>query len=248
MEDKILIEDEELIEEVSNAVPEELKKYLSYDEESLEKLENILEGMNAKLDSLNQKKIDSEKEFAEKLIEYKEKLEKEKQEAIERIEKEENEVSKEKEKVESIKLKEQGNQVNYIDSLKSILNEFGSKISSIEDAIKACGDNDTLTKALEEEKVKLDKSLESEYDKRKEELNSVLNEVGLKEEKPVVSEINNVDMDVDLDIDALKKELDLSFDNEVVDHEKRADVIQEIYESEDVMEGHVFPYLKSVRY
>ena len=36
-------------------------------------------------------------------------------------------------------------------------------------------------------------------------------------------------------------------DNEVVEHESRKDVIAEIYQSKDVMEGHVFPYLKGLR-
>ena len=35
-------------------------------------------------------------------------------------------------------------------------------------------------------------------------------------------------------------------DNEVVEYESREDVINEIYQSKDVMEGHVFPYLNSI--
>ena len=37
-----------------------------------------------------------------------------------------------------------------------------------------------------------------------------------------------------------------TYDTEVISHEPREDVINEIYQSKDVMEGHVFPYLKSL--
>ena len=44
-----------------------------------------------------------------------------------------------------------------------------------------------------------------------------------------------------------KVDLDIHDDNEVISHEPREDVINEIYQSEEVMEGQVFPYLKTLR-
>ena len=197
----------------------------------------------------------------ERLKEFTENLEKEKEEVFNNISNKEKEIEDEKSRVESIKLKEQGNQVNFVDSLVEISNKFNSKISSIEDAIKACEDNDTLTKALEEEKNKLEDSLEKEYASRKEDLAKVLEDVGIKKEepKPVVEEKESMpDIDIDFNVPDYTEEPvvehvvdpgylnNMEDENEVVEHEPSEDVINEIYQSKDVMEGHVFPYLKSI--
>lgn len=268
MEEKIIEETEEILENNAGNVPEELKKYLEADEKTLKEIENVITDLDDKKTFLNNQKEDTEKEFERRLKEFTENLEKEKEEVFNIISNKEKELDDEKARVEGIKLKEQGNQVNFVDSLVEISNKFNSKISSIEEAIKACEDNDTLSKALEEEKNKLEDTLEKEYASRKENLDKVLEEVGIKKVEPVVipePEVPEVkpepmpDIDIDFNVpdntelpkvddhilnpDYLN---DLIDENEVVEHEPREDVINEIYQSKDVMEGHVFPYLKSI--
>lgn len=268
MEEKIIEETEEVLENNAGNVPEELKKYLEADEKTLNEIEKVLTDLGEKKTFLENQKEETEKEFERRLKEFTENLEREKEEVFNNISNKEKEIEDEKSRVESIKLKEQGNQVNFVDSLVEISNKFNSKISSIEDAIKACEDNDTLAKALEEEKSKLEDSLEKEYDSRKEDLVKVLEEIGIKKEEPSKAPIKeekepmpNIDIDFNVpdyteapkfeepivdhvvEPDYLKN---LEDENEVVEHEPREDVINEIYQSKDVMEGHVFPYLKSI--
>lgn len=261
MEEKIIEETEEVLENNAGNVPEELKKYLEADEKTLNEIENVLTDLSERKTFLENQKEDTEKEFERRLKEFTENLEKEKEEVFNNISNKEKEIEDEKSRVESIKLKEQGNQVNFVDSLVEISNKFNSKISSIEDAIKACEDNDTLNKALEEEKNKLEDSLEKEYASRKEDLAKVLEDVGIKKEetKPVVEEKEPMpDIDIDFNVPDYTEEPvvehvvdpgylnNMEDENEVVEHEPREDVINEIYQSKDVMEGHVFPYLKSI--
>jgi len=264
MEEKIIDETEEILENNVGNVPEELKKYLDSDEKTLSEIENVLSNLEEKKNSLNNEKDETEKEFERRLKEFTENLENEKADALDVLSKKEQDLDAEKARVEDIKLKEQGNQVNYVDSLVEISNRFNSKISSIEDAIKACEDNETLSKALEEEKEKLENTLKKEYENRKADLDKVLEDIGIKQAKaePVVEEIKKEPMpDIDIDFnvpdytednkethhlvnpDYLNNLID---ENEVVEHEPREDVINEIYQSKDVMEGHVFPYLKSI--
>ncbi len=280
MKEKINIEEEVL----ESTVPEELKVYLEKDNEVIDKLGNVISGLDSDLELLSNQKEQTEKDFEDRLNEFKEQLTKEKEEAFEEFSKKEQDILDRKEQIESIKLEEQGKQVNYIDSLKDISAKCNSKISSIEDAIRACEGNETLTKALEEEKEKMNELLEQEYNKRKESLNSVLKEIGEKveEETPkevseetqsfelpkfdeeyndeielnkptfennIEPEINNFDYNTSIEPEVTPNNIDLfneEYDNEVVSHETRKDVISVIYESEDVMEGHVFPYLKSL--
>ena len=261
MEEKIIEETEEVLENNAGNVPEELKKYLEADEKTLNEIENVLTDLSERKTFLENQKEDTEKEFERRLKEFTENLEKEKEEVFNNISNKEKEIEDEKSRVESIKLKEQGNQVNFVDSLVEISNKFNSKISSIEDAIKACEDNDTLNKALEEEKNKLEDSLEKEYASRKEDLAKVLEDVGIKKEepKPVVEKKEPMpDIDIDFNVPDYTEEPvvehvvdpgylnNMEDENEVVEHEPREDVINEIYQSKDVMEGHVFPYLKSI--
>ena len=265
MDEKINIEEEVL----ESTVPEELKVYLEKDNEVIEKLDNVITGLDSDLALLNNQKEQTEKDFEDRLNEFKEKLTKEKEDAFDEFSRKEQDILERKEKIESIKLDEQGKQVNYIDSLKDISAKCNSKISSIEDAIRACEDNDSLTKALEEEKSKMKELLVQECNKRKESLNGVLEEIGEKVEEDIPAEVTEETQSFELpkfdeeestdsfnldnfniepeitpinNIDLLNEE----YDNEVVSHEPRKDVISVIYESEDVMEGHVFPYLKSL--
>lgn len=275
MEERFIDETEEILDNNAGNIPEELKKYLDADEETLSKIEEVLSDIDDKKTSLNNEKEETENEFERRLREFTENLEKEKADAFDILAQKEQDLDAEKARIEDIKLREQGNQVNYVDSLVSISNKFNSKISTIEEAIKACEDNDTLTKALNEEKEKLEDNLETEYKSRKEDLDKVLIDIGIKNEPevPVEKEESKEtkvekepmpDIDIDFDVpdytesslldnqlnqDHILKPDYLSGmvdDNEVVEHEKREDVINEIYQSKDVMEGHVFPYLKSI--
>ena len=267
MEEKIIAEETEVLE---NTIPEELKKYLEADENTLSEIENVLTELDNKMESLNNEKEESEKNFENRLEEFKQMIAKEKEDAFNEFSKKEEELNQEKTRIENIKLDEQAKQVNYIDSLKSTLSLYNSKITSIEDAIKACEDNETLSKALEEEKEKLNSELSKEYDLRKEVLDSVLKDIGVN----VIEEKNNIDLNQEINLDfrtpeetKLKTEaepikieepqvnanLDIinneveEIDTEVISHEPREDVINDIYQSEDVMEGHVFPYLRSIK-
>lgn len=269
MMDKNIIkeEQEEVLENTASVIPEEIKGYLEKDEEALGKIEEVLSDLDKRLEDLNQEKINSEKSFDDRLAEFQEMIAKEKEAAFDEFARREQDIDAEKARIENIKLEEQGNQVNYIDSLKEISDKFGSKISSIEDAIKTCEDNETLNTALEEEKKKLEKALETEYNSRKEVLNKVLKDIGFSVEEKVLPEFqdnsfeSNIDsnMEINLDyrtpeekvndilINDIPNNIDIYDENEIVSHEPRPEVINEIYESEDIMENHVFPYLRSVR-
>ena len=274
MEEKIINEEtEEVLENTASSIPEELQKYLEKDESTLEKIENVLSTLDEKKETLNGEKEASEKDFEDRLNEFKEMLAKEKEDAFNEFAKREQDLDAEKARIEEIKLEQQGKQVNYIDLLKEISDKYSSKINSIEEAIKACEDNDTLSKALEEEKVKLEKALDEEYETRKQELDNVLVSIGLEEEKEEDTEIelepikeSNIDPDMEINLDfrtpeeieldnkpaepevtLINNDFNFMDDNEVMEHESRKDVIAEIYQSKDVMEGHVFPYLKGLR-
>ena len=269
MEENINVEEEVL----ESNVPEELKKYLDKDNEVIEKLDGVIVSLDSDIALLNNQKDDAEKDFEERLNEFKEKITKEKEEAFEEFSKKEQEILDKKEKIENIKLEQQGKQVNYIDALKDISSKCNSKITSIEEAIKACEDNETLSKALEEEKDKMEELLIEESRKRSIELDDVLEDIGEKKEEEIPAEVSEETQSYelprldDIDLDETNDEPvtydepigninipsvenfsipEESYDTEVVDHENKKDVISVIYESEDVMEGHVFPFLKSL--
>ena len=256
-------------EVLESVVPEELKVYLEKDDEVIEKLDTVIKGLEDDINSLNEERENSEKDFEKRLEEFKESLAKEKEELFNEYDKREIDITTHKVDIEKIKLEQQGKQVNYVETLKDITSKFDSKISSIEDAIKACEDNDTLTKALEEEKNKKLESLEDEYKNRKEELKGVLETIGEKEEPELEEtteeeyhieepELPSDEIDLDIDVNSVEtpditptfetnyNAVEEDVDTEVVSHEPREDVINTIYESEDVMEGHVFPYLRSL--
>ena len=255
MDKKVIIEENE--EVLENSIPENLKIYLEKDESTLNKIDETLSNLDEKMNALEKEKVDSEKSFSDRLAAFEEELKKEKEKAFDEFSKRENEINEEKTRVEKIKLDEQSKQVKYIDSLKEISKTYNSKINSIEEAIKACEDNETLTKALEEEKNKLEEALNNEYDSRKIELDDVLETIGVK--KAEVPEEPKFDLNLDFELpkidtnydlpneDLLKPTIEESYDNEVISHESVKEVINEIYESEDIMENHVFPYLRAIR-
>lgn len=288
MKEKI---NEETTEVLESSVPEELQKYLEADENAISDIDGVLEDIDNRKESLNSEKEESEKEFDNRLAEFQDMIAKEREAALEDFARREQDLDAEKSRIEDIKLDQQSKQVNYIDSLKEISDTYNSKIKTIEEAIKACEDNETLTKALEEEKEKLLQTLESSYNDRILELNDALKEVGLDSEPSIDpdTEINldfrteeekerdskkqinesylTPDTEINLDFrteeekerDLLKELetgknnldnnldlLNISDENEVVDYEAREDVINDIYQSKDIMEGHVFPYLKSI--
>ena len=71
MEEKIITEETEVLE---SAIPEELKKYLEADESSIEKINGVLVELDNKMNSLNNEKIESEKDFDQRLETFKENL------------------------------------------------------------------------------------------------------------------------------------------------------------------------------
>ena len=74
-------------------------------------------------------------------------------------------------------------------------------------------------------------------------------DIGLKEEEKPVEQNQEINLDFRTPVvgqDLSSNDYDLFDENEVVEHENREDVISEIYQSKDVMEEHVFPYLRSL--
>lgn len=272
MEEKIINEETEEIENVDINIPEELEKYLKEDTSAFEKFDSTIADLEDSIKSLNEERERTKADFEKRLNEFKEQLDKEKEEIMSDYAEKEEDLVEEKTRVESIKVEEQGNQVNYIDSLKAILDKYNKKMDSITSAIQTCKDNDTLTQALEEEKDKLEKDLDAEYDERKKELEDVLESIGI-EPEPVTptytidpdTEINldfrtpeeieremlldkeSKETSRDFDIDLTNSNFNLMDDNEVIEHESRKDVISEIYQSKEIMEEHVFKYLKGLR-
>lgn len=232
--------DTEVLETNEMIVPNELLDYLMDDEKALETFDNKISDIVSKEDELSREKEEKEREFEARLEEFKNALEKEKEEQAKIFSDRAEELAKEKEKIESIKSEQNSKKQSYISSLININDAYSSKISSIESAISIAPDNDSLKKALEEEQEKLNKDLSDESSKRKEELNIVLGSIGEVKEEPIVNEIP-IEEPIIAPVDLETRE-----DNEVVSHEPREDVINEIYGSEEVMEGHVFPYLNGL--
>lgn len=232
--------DTEVLETNEMIVPNELLDYLMDDEKALETFDNKISDIVSKEDELSREKEEKEREFEARLEEFKNALEKEKEEQAKIFSDRAEELAKEKEKIESIKSEQNSKKQSYISSLININDAYSSKINSIESAISIAPDNDSLKKALEEEQEKLNKDLSDESSKRKEELNIVLGSIGEVKEEPIVNEIP-IEEPIIAPVDLETRE-----DNEVVSHEPREDVINEIYGSEEVMEGHVFPYLNGL--
>lgn len=235
--------DTEVLETNEIIVPNELLEYLKDDDKALETINNRIENIVSKEGDLAKEKEDKEKEFEDRLEEFKKSLEKEKEEQAKIFSDREKELSDEKDRINSIKSEQEVKKQSYISSLININDEYSSKMSSIKSAIEIAPDNDSLKKALEEEQNKLSEDLSKELEARKTEISKALSSIG--------EETNTVDID-DLLNEAPKGEVNVDQiietheDNEVVAHEPRKDVIDEIYGSEEVMEGHVFPYLNGL--
>ena len=234
--------DTEVLETNEIIVPSELTEYLSEDEKVLETLKGKISAIVSKEDDLKKEIEDKQKEFEERLEEFKKSLEQEKEEQAKVFSDRADELSKEKERINSIKSEQETKKQSYISSLISISESYDSKINSIKGAIDIAPDNDSLKKALEEEQTKLNDDLSKELENRKTEINSVLESVGEKKEEPKVTEIP-IEEPTITPVDQILESHD---DNEVVSHESREDVINVILGSEEVMEGHVFPYLNGL--
>lgn len=250
MDERIIEVKDEVLETV---LSDELKGYLEEDEKVNNKLNEKIDNLLNQIELVKKEKEESEKNFEDRLNEFREKLTKEKEEMFNEFSKREQDILNEKEKIEGIKTLEEAKKESYISSLNGISNEFDSKISSIEDAIKTCGDNETLSKALEEEKNKKLEKLNSAYDNRKNELQEVLSSIGEKEEEKVdinssiIREPVTSSIDINNDINPLNSVTQNDEkDDEIISHESREDVVNDIFGSEEIMEGHVFPFLKSV--
>ena len=234
--------DTEVLETNEIIVPSELTEYLKDDEKALETLNDKISSIVSKEEDLKKEIEDKQKEFEERLEEFKKSLEKEKEEQAKIFSDRADDLSKEKDRINSIKSEQESKKQSYISSLININDSYESKINSIKGAIDIAPDNDSLKKALEEEQEKLNNDLSKELEKRKTEINKVLESVGETVEEPKVTEIPVEEPEV-TPIDQIIESHD---DNEVVSHESREDVINVILGSEEVMEGHVFPYLNGL--
>ena len=244
-----MVEIEEITE---NVIPEELKEYLKADNDVSNKIDERLSYLDEQMVSLNNEKIESEKSFEERLNNFKEELNKEKELALENFAKREKDIIEEKDNIIGIKSTESANQTSYINSLVNISNEYDSKILSVKEAIKTCGESESLQKALEEEENKKVNKLNAAYDERKKALDEILISINEKTEevKEEIPEVNaSFDTNIELDNSVpMDKPLEYvkEYEGEIVSHESREDVVNDIFGSEEIMEGHVFPFLKSI--
>ena len=234
--------DTEVLETNEIIVPSELTEYLKDDEKALETLNGKISSIVSKEEDLKKEIEDKQKEFEERLEEFKKALEQEKADQAKIFSDRSDDLSKEKDRINSIKSEQESKKQSYISSLININDSYESKINSIKGAIDIAPDNDSLKKALEEEQEKLNNDLSKELEKRKTEINKVLESVGETVEEPKATEIPVEEPEV-TPIDQIIESHD---DNEIVSHESREDVINVILGSEEVMEGHVFPYLNGL--
>ena len=239
--------DTEVLETNEIIVPNELLDYLKEDEKAVETFNSKIEAIVSKENDLAKEKEDKEKEFEARLEEFQNTIAKEKEEQAKIFSDRGEELAKEKEKIESVKSEQESKKQTYISSLININESYNSKMSSIKSAIDIAPDNDSLKKALEEEQTKLSEDLSKEAESRKTEIVKALESVGEvveKEETTVaIDAILNEEPKEEVKVEQIVESHE---DTEVVEHEPRKDVIDEIYGSEEVMEGHVFPYLKGL--
>lgn len=254
--------DTEVLETNEIIIPKELNEYLESDNESTLKFNEKINEMVNKLSDLSKEKDDKEKEFVKRLEDFKKQLEEEIKESDKAFSDREKELTDEKTRIESIKSDQESKKEKYVEVLKSINDKYNSKISSIKSAIEIASDNESLKKALEEEETKLKEDLGKEAENRKSELNSALGLIGIEKEEPKVEEVKSEVKEEDSFneeeynkfMDILNSEIsriesakeEIKEDTEVIMHEPREDVINEIYLSEEVMEGQVFPYLNGL--
>ena len=239
--------DTEVLETNEVIVPNELLDYLKEDEKALDIFNSKIEEIISKENELEKEKEEKEKEFEDRLEEFKKNLEKEKEDQAKIFGDRAKELADEKEKIESVKSEQENKKQDYISSLININDSYNSKINSIKSAIDVAPDNDMLKKAVEEEQEKLSNDLSKELETRKTEIDKALELVGEKKEEPVVEEPKVTEIPVEEPtIVPLEPIVETHDNNEVVSHESREDVINVIYGSSEVMEGHVFPYLNGL--
>jgi len=239
--------DTEVLETNEVIVPNELLDYLKEDEKALDIFNSKIEEIISKENELEKEKEEKEKEFEDRLEEFKKNLEKEKEDQAKIFGDRAKELADEKEKIESVKSEQENKKQDYISSLININDSYNSKINSIKSAIDVAPDNDMLKKAIEEEQEKLSNDLSKELETRKTEIDKALELVGEKKEEPVVEEPKVTEIPVEEPtIVPVEPIVETHDNNEVVSHESREDVINVIYGSSEVMEGHVFPYLNGL--
>lgn len=239
--------DTEVLETNEIIVPNELLEYLKEDDKALETFNSKIEAINSKEKDLAKEIEDKEKEFDARLEEFKNTIAKEKEEQSKIFSNRAEELAKEKEKIESVKTEQQSKKQSYISSLIKINDNYSSKMALIKNAIDIASDNDSLKKALEEEQEKLNNDLSKELENRKTEIQNALESVGEKKEEPVVEvKVEETPAFEEPTVIPVETIVETHDDNEVVSHESREDVINVIYGSEEVMEGHVFPYLNGL--
>ena len=239
--------DTEVLETNEIIVPNELTEYIKEDDKALEIFNSKIEDVVSREQDLAKEKEDKEKEFESRLEEFKKTLEQEKADQAKIFSDREAELAKEKENLESIKSEQGLKKQSYISSLININDTYNSKMALIKNAIDIASDNESLKKALEEEQEKLKDDLSKECEDRKIELNKVLESIGEKEEEPVVEEPKVTEVPIEEPkVTPVEEIVETHDDNEVVAHESREDVINVILGSEEVMEGHVFPYLNGL--
>lgn len=242
--------DTEVLETNEIIVPNELLEYLKEDEKALEKYNNKIQDIISKEKDLAKEVEDKSKEYEDRLEEFKKSLEQEKEEQAKIFNDRADKLKEEKNKIESIKSEQETKKQSYISSLININDTYSSKINSIKGAIDIAPDNDSLKKALEEEEEKLKNDLLKESDNRRTEINNALSTIDEREELIEEPKVEENETDINIDIPEVTPVTDIiaeSYDNnEVISHEPREDVINEIYGSEEVMEGHVFPYLNGL--
>ena len=236
--------DTEVLETNEIIVPNELLDYLKEDEKAVETFNGKISDLVSKEEDLAKEVEAKEKEFEERLAEFQKAIEQEKEDQAKIFSDRAKELADEKARIESIKSEQEIKKQAYISSLININDSYNSKMNSIKGAIEIAPDNDSLKKALEEEQEKLQEDLSKELETRKTEIDKALESVGEKKEEPVVEEPKVTEIPVEIPVET--PIVEVHDDNEVVAHEPRKDVIDEIYGSEEVMEGHVFPYLNGL--
>lgn len=202
MESMEVLDLEELKENKNEVLAENLKEFMSKDEEVSKLLENKINEINSETEKLNSKEKEIKKleesnrekismdASPEELIEIAEKIKSAQTDLseintnIEKLKNEKNELEKTKESVE-ISKKE------YIKNLSKASSDYQNKISKIEEAIAVC-DNPSLKQVLEDVIIEKETTLTSLQKDRNNELKIALNPIEeINEEK----NIDNIDDD-----------------------------------------------------
>lgn len=207
---------EELKENKSEVIDENLKSFMSKDEEVSKLLEDKIGEIDSETEKLNEKEEeirDLEESSREKismdaspdeLIEIAEKIKSAQSELseinanIEKLENERKELEETKNNVEETKKE-------YIKNLSDANSDYQNQISKIEDAIAVC-DNPSLKQVLEDVKKEKERKLASLQESRNNELKTALNPaIESVEQKEEVKEekVDNIDPIINTEINVL---------------------------------------------